>query len=334
MLIIRPVQSDDLDDLYVLAVKAGSGMTSLPADRDTLAQSIITSMESFHAQSPRDNDYFLLVLEDTKKQKVVGTAGIHARTGAHQAFFCYRLISQNHYSQILNKQVHHDMLQLNNDYTDCSEVGTLFLDPDYRGNGHWLARSRYLLMGQFPDRFAQHVVAELRGWADENHNSPFWDSLGRHFFQMDYDEADKFCGVDGNHFINDLMPKHPIYTALLSQAAQDVIGKPNDAGRRAMELLEQEGFDYDRVVDVFDAGPILRATIKNLKTIRQMRQGTVKVTDKLDDKATLITNHSMMNFRAIFQPLNINGKNLSINEEHLKALEIKPGDNLNFVENY
>ena len=32
MLVIRPLQSDDLEDLYAMAQKAGKGLTTLPAD--------------------------------------------------------------------------------------------------------------------------------------------------------------------------------------------------------------------------------------------------------------------------------------------------------------
>ena len=36
MLVIRPLQETDLDDLYAMAQNAGKGLTTLPADRDLL----------------------------------------------------------------------------------------------------------------------------------------------------------------------------------------------------------------------------------------------------------------------------------------------------------
>jgi arginine N-succinyltransferase len=36
MLLIRPLQESDLDDLYVMAQNAGKGLTTLPADRELL----------------------------------------------------------------------------------------------------------------------------------------------------------------------------------------------------------------------------------------------------------------------------------------------------------
>lgn len=333
MLIIRPVQTEDLQDLLELAVKAGKGMTSLPEDPDTLAEKIQKSVDTFNRSEPDDDDFFWLVMEDLDRKKVVGTAGVYARTGTRQAFYAYRLISQNHYSHTLNRQVRSEMLQLSNDYTDCSEVGTLFLDPEYRGNGHWLAKSRYLLMGQFPERFAPYVIAELRGWSDENGRSPFWDALGRHFFEMDFDEADTLCGVSNNQFITELMPKHPIYTTLLPQEAQDVIGQPMDAGRRAMELLEEEGFTYDKVVDIFDAGPILRGRIDQLKTIKKMDQGLAAVSDeRMLTSPTMIATSSLKNFRVIHQPMIRTGSGqVKLAQEHLEALSVTAGTLLRYV---
>lgn len=42
MLVIRPLQEDDLDDLYAMAQGAGKGLTTLPADRELLQKKSIT----------------------------------------------------------------------------------------------------------------------------------------------------------------------------------------------------------------------------------------------------------------------------------------------------
>src|SRR3546814_14367205 len=55
-------------------------------------------------------------------------------------------------------------------------------------------------------------------------------------------EADEFNAVNGNQFIADLMPKTPIYTAMLTDSARSVIGMPHPNGRAAMRMLETEGF--------------------------------------------------------------------------------------------
>ena len=333
MLYIRPVAMKDLYDLLDLSTKAGKGMTSLPNDPEALSHKIQTSINSFTSNETSPDDYFLLVMVDSNKQKVVGTAGVHARTGARQAFYAYRVISVNNYSHNLDKQVENDMLHLTNDYTGCSEVGTLFLDPEYRGNGHWLAKSRYLLMAQFPQRFADSVIAELRGHVDEHGSSPFWNAIGQHFFEMNFDEADNLCGIGSNQFITELMPKHPIYTKLLPQNAQEVIGQPNVAGQRAMELLDEEGFEFDNVVDIFDAGPIMRARINQLRSIRKMDQGLATVSDeRMMNSKTIITNSSLKDFRVIYAQMIRTGSGLvKLTEENLNTLNVNPGTLLRYL---
>ena len=334
MLVIRPVAHKDLDDLLVLAHKAGKGMTSLPPCPESLTKSIQLSVDSFAREEKHADDYFLLVMEDLEQEKVVGTAGVYSQTGARQAFYAYRLMSLTHYSHSLDKQTRSEMLHLTNDYTDCSEVGTLFLDPDYRGNGHWLSKARYLLMGQFQQRFQSHVIAELRGWVDDDGRSPFWDAIGQHFFEMDFDTADKLCGTGSNQFITELMPKHPIYTCMLPDAARDVIGKPNSDGLRAMQLLQDEGFVYDKVVDIFDGGPLMKAPIEQLRSVRRIDQGSAKSSrEKILTEPTLVATSSFSDFRVVFTRVARSGDGtLKLKSEDLKALGVKDGALLRFIQ--
>ncbi len=334
MLVIRPVTLSDLDDLLELAKKAGKGMTSLPTCPEALGKSIQLSIESFARNQPNADDYFLLAMCDLDKSKVVGTAGVYSQTGARQAFYAYRLMSLTHYSHSLDKQTRSETLHLTNDYTDCSEVGTLFLDPDYRGNGHWLSKARYLLMGQFQDRFQSHVIAELRGWVDDNEQSPFWNAIGQQFFDMDFDTADKLCGTGSNQFITELMPKHPIYTCMLPKQARDVIGKPNAAGLRAMQLLEEEGFVYDKVVDIFDGGPLLKAKVSNLRSVRRIEQGMAKQSsEKIITEPTLVATSSLKDFRVVYTQVARSGDgSLKLKAKDLDALAISDGALLRFIQ--
>jgi arginine N-succinyltransferase len=86
---------------------------------------------------------------------------------------------------------------------------------------------------------------------------------------MSFPEADRFNAVNGSQFIADLMPKHPIYTALLPESARAVIGQPHPKGRAAMAMLEAEGFSFDNYVDIFDGGPTLTAKTDQLRTVRE-----------------------------------------------------------------
>ncbi|MFT4676442.1 MAG: arginine N-succinyltransferase [Patiriisocius sp.] len=333
MLLMRPVAIGDVDDLARLASIAGEGMTSLPEDKQALTVNVESAIHSFKRSSPNPNDYFLMVLEDTEAHRVVGTSAVYARTGSRQAFYAYRVMSVTHYSHSIEKEVRSNLLHLTNDYTDCSEVGTLFLDPDYRGNGHWLSRSRYLLMAQYPQRFAPDVIAELRGWFDEAGVSPFWEALGAKFFQMPYAEADRLCGTGSNQFITELMPKYPIYSNLLPKAAEDVMGKPHDSTRRAMDLLLDEGFQYENLIDVFDGGPLVRANIAQIRSVQQAVQYRVELMSGEESTAggasqdkMLVANTSLANLRIIYANAIPEGESLYMDSIGLNALQVGIGD--------
>jgi len=81
---------------------------------------------------------------------------------------------------------------------------------------------------------------------------------GRHFFEVDFPTADALS-FQNKKFIADLMPKHPIYIPLLPPEAQAVIGNVNDASRTALSILEREGFEFNGMVDIFEAGPVVQA---------------------------------------------------------------------------
>lgn len=335
MLVIRQVQASDVDDLLMLAKKAGKGMTSLPPSAEAISKKIQLSQESFSRSEASVDDFYFMALEDTAHKRVVGTASVYARTGSRQAFYAYRVMPVTHYSHSLAKQVRSELLHLTNDYTDCSEVGSLFIDPAYRGNGRWLAASRYLLMAQFPERFADYVIAELRGIIDEHGRSPFWEAIGRNFFEMEYEEADTLCGTGSNQFITELMPKHPIYTCLLPDAARQAIGTANSASQRAMEFLQAEGYQYENVIDVFDGGPIMRAQISHIRSVRNSRTGEAKVSPEQPlDKVMLIATTSLKNFRVVASAAANDRSEARINlsQASLDALHAGEGETLRVIE--
>ena len=99
----------------------------------------------------------------------------------------------------------------------------------------------------------------MRGVSDENGRSPFWEWLEAHFFSMDFPTADYLTGIGNKVFIAELMPKYPIYVNLLSQEAQNVIGKVHKKTEPALRLLQEEGFSCRGYVDIFDGGPTVEA---------------------------------------------------------------------------
>ena len=177
MIIIRPIQSSDYDALHRIAVESGHGFTSLPVNEELLKKRISHAEVSFKSiVSQPGNEGYLFVMEDTETGAVVGTSGIESAVGLDDAFYHYHLGKVVHSSRELNIYNTVETLSLCNDYTGASEICTLFLSETHRKNrnGRFLSRFRFLFMAEHTERFAETVIAEMRGVSDENGESPFW----------------------------------------------------------------------------------------------------------------------------------------------------------------
>ena len=150
---------------------------------------------------------------------------------------------------------------------------TLFLNPDFRGggNGTLLSKSRFLFMAEHRERFNERGIAEMRGWSDEQGHSPFWEALGRKFFDMEYARADHLTAVSTKAFIAELMPRYPVYTTLLPEEAQRVIGMVHPNTEPALRMLKAEGFRYQGYVDMFDGGAAVDVLFEDIKAIKRSR---------------------------------------------------------------
>ena len=168
-----------------------------------------------------------------------------------------------------------------------------------------IARSRYLFIRNHRTRFADRTLAELRGVIDEAGGSPFWDGVAGRFFGMNFQDADEFNAKFGNQFIADLMPKHPVYIAMLSEAAKAVIGVPHPSGRAAMRMLEDEGFAWENYIDIFDGGPTMTVRTDQIRSIREAQDETIVALDPaLADNAVrekrLVSTGRLADFRTAY----------------------------------
>lgn len=286
-ILIRPVTLEDHGQILELAKQAGIGMSSLPPDAEVLERKIRTSIRSFAGTPEREKgESFLLVMEDTENGRLVGTTGVVAHVGLTQPFYSYKrstVVQANSELDIYSQQY---VLHMVNDYTDSTEIGSLFLQEDYRrdGLGRLLSRCRYLMLAEFPHLFSDIVIAEMRGVNTDDGGAPFYNHLAQHFFHMTFAQADYISATMGNQFIADLMPKYPIYVSLLPQEAQDVIGKPLPASAAAMRLLEREGFRYEGYLDVFDAGPTMQVARDKIRAVQLSRRAEVEnIVESLED---------------------------------------------------
>jgi arginine N-succinyltransferase len=275
---VRPVRNEDFESIYEMAKLTGGGFTNLPPDRGTLVEKLLRSEDAFAREedSPAP-DLFMFVLENVDDGRICGTCQAFGQVGIDNPFYSYRITSLAQTSAQLGRTFRADSLNLVTDFNGCSEVGGLFLHPQARagGLGLLLARSRYLFIKLHRARFGPKLLAELRGVIDEAGHSPFWDAIAGRFFGMDFREADEFNATHGTQFIADLMPKTPIYTALLDEKARAVMGQPHPSGRAAMKMLELEGFGHDGYIDIFDGGPTMTVATDQVRTVREAREEIV-----------------------------------------------------------
>ncbi len=331
MMIIRPIRAEDYPALYAMAVESGHGFTSLPVNDELLQRKITRSESSFSKEisQPGDEGY-LFVLEDTVTGDICGTSAIEAAVGLDDAFYHYHLGKVVHTSRALGVYKTVDVLTLCNDYTGATELCTLFLREHKRlkNNGRLLSRFRFLFMAEFRERFADRVIAEMRGVSDEQGNSPFWQWLEEHFFSVDFPTADYLTGIGQKVFIAELMPKYPIYVSLLSPQAQAVIGKVHEKTKPALALLQSEGFSTTGYVDIFDAGPTVEAKLEHIRTARNSRKLQVRVADVSGGQPYLICNTLRQNFRASWCHLHVSESSEEVNlpSDLAQALMVTDGD--------
>ena len=338
MIIIRPIQSSDYDALHRIAVESGHGFTSLPVNEELLKKRISHAEVSFKSiVSQPGNEGYLFVMEDTETGEVVGTSGIESAVGLDDAFYHYHLGKVVHSSRELNIYNTVETLSLCNDYTGASEICTLFLSETHRKNrnGRFLSRFRFLFMAEHTERFAETVIAEMRGVSDENGESPFWKWLEEHFFSLDFPTADYLTGIGKKEFIAELMPKYPIYVNLLSKDAQRVINKVHPKTVPALRLLEAEGFSRRGYVDIFDAGPTVETQTASVKTVRQSKKRQVIIGDVANDNNYIICNDKVADFRATQAAILLRdtAKQVVLSQTVADALMVKEGDWVRLVSN-
>ncbi|RXZ42547.1 arginine N-succinyltransferase [Crenobacter cavernae] len=336
MMLIRPIRQGDLPGLLELAKSAGVGLTSLPVNEERLARRIARSEQSF-AGTAEEGDYgYVFVLEDNTNGKVAGICAIEAAVGLKEAWYNYRVGTIVHASEELGIYTRHDTLFLSNDHTGFSELCSLFLHPDYRvnKNGGLLSKSRFLFMAAFPELFGKITVAEMRGVSDENGRSPFWESLGRHFFSIDFARADYLTGVGQKAFVAELMPKYPVYIDFLPPDAQAVIGQTHENTRPAVAMLQAEGFRYEGYVDIFDAGPTVQTYTSEVRAVKESRLVPVTLAEPSSDDARewlLVSNQSLDDFRVVLIEAAYPAASLALKPDQAAALNVKDGDTVRAV---
>lgn len=336
MLVLRPVEQTDLPQLQQLARDSLVGVTSLPDDSERLRAKIAGSCASFaSAAAAHGPENYFFVLEDLDDQRLVGCSEILATAGFDEPFYSLRNRHFTSASRELNIEHGVPALSLCHDLNDHTLLRGFHIDANLVRTpfSELLSRARLLFMAAHAPRFAEAVITEIVGYSDEEGHSPFWDALGKHFFDLPYVEAERLCGLQSRTFLAELMPQYPIYVPMLPQAAQDCIGRIHPDGQEAFDILEREGFETNSYIDLFDAGPTLYARTANIRSIARSQMATVQQQPQIDARGRyLLSNDALHGFRAMIAELDYQpDQPLSLTPAMCAALNVTDGSPIRLI---
>lgn len=332
-MIVRPVRSADLPALIDLARSAGAGLTTLPANEERLAHRVGWAEKTFRGEAERADADYLFVLENDQGE-VVGISAVSGAVGLREPWYNYRVGLTVSASRELNIHRQIPTLFLANDLTGNSELCSLFLRANHRTglNGRLLSKARFLFIAEFRHLFGDKVIADMRGMSDEQGRSPFWESLGRHFFKMEFSQADYLTGVGNKAFIAELMPKFPLYTCFLSPEARNIIGRVHPDTEPALTMLKGEGFSYQGYVDIFDAGPAIEAETAKIRAVRDSQSLVLAIGTPGDDaSAFLVHNRKREDCRITVGAARLAAGTLVVDPLTAKRLRLAAGDQVRAV---
>ncbi|MCG8911160.1 arginine/ornithine succinyltransferase subunit alpha [Pseudomonas nitroreducens] len=336
MLVMRPAQVADLQQVQRLAADSPVGVTSLPDDAERLREKILASEASFAAEvSFNGEESYFFVLEDSETGRLVGCSAIVASAGFSEPFYSFRNETFVHASRELKIHNKIHVLSLCHDLTGNSLLTSFYVERDLVNTpiAELNSRGRLLFMASHPERFADAVVVEIVGYSDEQGESPFWNAIGRNFFDLDYTEAEKLSGLKSRTFLAELMPHYPIYVPLLPDDAQEAMGQVHPRAQITFDILMRDGFESDNYVDIFDGGPALHARTSSIRSIAQSRQVPVRIGEGAKgSRGYLVTNGQLQDFRAVVAELDwVPGKPVTLNQQTAEALGIGEGASVRLV---
>jgi len=340
VLLLRDVRKSDLPRLRALARVLNS--VNLPADDRALAGIIDRSVRSFSGRiaDPRRRSY-VFVLEDPRRRRVLGTSMVIAQHGTRESPCTFLDVTEREsYSSTLDRHFRHRVLSIGFHFDGPTEVGGLVVDPRRRRGpdrpGKQLSHVRFLLMAMHPERFRDTVLAELMPPLARNGRSLFWESFGRRFTGLDYQDADK-RSRQGKEFIQQLFPAGEFYATLLPLRVQRMLGKVGRSTEGARRMLERIGFRGVDRIDPFDGGPHYEAKLAEVTLVRQHRRARLLADPLVPGRRDaeflvgLARKRGANRFRAVRTAARLDSSGVRLPGEARRLLGVAPGDEIDLV---
>ena len=105
-----------------------------------------------------------------------------------------------------------------------------------------------------------------------------------------------------------------------------MIGLPHPSGRAAMRMLENEGFAYEKYVDIFDGGPTMTARTDRVKSIEQARESRIITCDRDGGAESLVAAGRLGEFRCAYGDVREVGDGIVLGDGCAKALGVGEDD--------
>jgi len=318
---IHPVRSTDVDDLLDMVRRSSGGLSSLQPRREFLLDYIQSSETSFAGKKLIEKPHkYLLGMYHNKK--LVGCAAVKTQIGVESPFINFDIVGDG-----LDQY-----LVASSRFKGATEVGSLFLHPDYRsyGLGKYLAKVRYLLMAAEPWRFGDTVIAELRGICGAD-GSPLYDYLFKDKLEKTFLEADTEYYDRNPDALGDIVPIGRINVSRFPIDVRASMAQPHPSGAAALRMLQKEGFIFSGTVDLFDAGPIVHAYRDTIRTIMSRKTGAAEAVDSISGGSIhLVSAGLVADFRAVLCPAKLSNGDVLISETDYNQLDLKPGESVGY----
>ncbi len=318
---IHPVQAKDVDDLLEMVRRSSGGLSSLQPRREFLLDYIRSSETSFAGEKPIEIPHKYL-LGMYHADRLIGCAAVKTQIGVDSPFINFDIVGDG-----LDQY-----LVASSRFTGATEVGSLFLHPDYRnyGLGKYLAKVRYLLMAAEPWRFGDTVIAELRGICGAD-GSPLYDYLFKNKLEKSFLEADNEYFDRNPNALGDIVPIGRVNVSRFPIDVRASMAQPHPSGAAALRMLQKEGFIFSGTIDLFDAGPIVHAYRDTIRTIMNRRIGAAEAVSSVSGGSIhLVSAGKVSDFRAVLCPAKVSGNDILIHEVDYTQLNLNPGQSVGY----
>lgn len=342
MFVIRGAMASDIDPLYEVSRHLAS--VNLPHDRSRLETILERSARSFAGKLEPARREFTFILEASHGSAPLPIAGcsmLFAHHGSRRAPHVFFEVShEERYSESLDRLFVHKVLRIGYDYQGVTEIGGLVVLPALRRAperlGQMLSFVRFLYMAMHRTGFRDEVISELMPPLEPDGRSLLWESLGRRFTGLSYQEADQLSR-ENKEFIRTLFPQGPIYATLLAPEAQALIGEVGPATKGVEHMLRKIGFRYANRIDPFDGGPHFHARTEEITLMSTVRRLRVEDVAPLPERVPALDGlvavdlDEAPHFRAVRGRVALVAGHLVLPEPLAAALQVQAGSDVGFL---